>query len=410
MEIYYAFYPRLVTYQSIQGNGLKGGIKFEIKIWEKEQQRLILNNLSYIPLTIDDTTAPSFQKTFVSKSGYRLEFGDYKVQLFVKDSLGIRRNDSVSFDVKAHSFGPPITMSELDLCTNVKQSTNKDDPFYKNGLEVIPNPNLLFGATVAPMLFIYAELYHLDRDSTYAVKVAIAAMDGSIVKETMRQKKFGVRNAVEASTINVSSLPSGRYRCNVVLFNLDGSEVCRSAKPFYVYNPHIKPPPTSAGSMAATALAGMTFEELGDEFRKAKYLAAREDIALFNELSNIEGRRQFLGNFWTETEKGKPGKDPVTRMEYLNRVETANKRYRVLGKEGWQTDRGRVLLLNNEPDEIERFPSSEQNKPYEIWHYYRIENGVEFVFVDRSGFGEYLMVHSTKRGEFRDEQWQRYLQ
>ena len=46
----------------------------------------------------------------------------------------------------------------------------------------------------------------------------------------------------------------------------------------------------------------------------------------------------------------------------------------------------------------------------EIWHYYAIENGVDFVFVDRTGFGEYQLVHSTKRGELRDDDWQRFLQ
>jgi hypothetical protein len=68
------------------------------------------------------------------------------------------------------------------------------------------------------------------------------------------------------------------------------------------------------------------------------------------------------------------------------------------------------MILYAEPDEIERFPSSTSEKPYEIWHYYSIENGVEFIFVDRSAFGDYILVHSTKRGELRDDQWQRYLQ
>jgi len=45
-----------------------------------------------------------------------------------------------------------------------------------------------------------------------------------------------------------------------------------------------------------------------------------------------------------------------------------------------------------------------------VWYFYQIENGVEFYFVDRTGFNEYILVNSTKRGELRDDQWQRYLQ
>jgi len=94
----------------------------------------------------------------------------------------------------------------------------------------------------------------------------------------------------------------------------------------------------------------------------------------------------------------------------LQRILSANQRYRAMGREGWRTDRGRVLMIYDEPNEIERFPSAQNNKPYEIWYYYSIENGVQFIFIDRSGFGDYVLVHSTKRGELQDEEWQRYLQ
>jgi hypothetical protein len=94
---------------------------------------------------------------------------------------------------------------------------------------------------------------------------------------------------------------------------------------------------------------------------------------------------------------------------YLQRILSADQRFRALGRAGWRTDRGRVLALYAEPDEVERFPSSQDSKPYEVWRYYSIENGVEFTFVDRSGFGEHTLVHSTKRGELQDTEWQRFL-
>jgi hypothetical protein len=81
-----------------------------------------------------------------------------------------------------------------------------------------------------------------------------------------------------------------------------------------------------------------------------------------------------------------------------------------MGRDGWQTDRGRVYLLYAEPDDVQRFPSSDNGKPYEIWNYNQIESGVVFVFIDRNGFGDYQLVHSTKRGELQDESWQKYLQ
>ena len=87
----------------------------------------------------------------------------------------------------------------------------------------------------------------------------------------------------------------------------------------------------------------------------------------------------------------------------------ANERYRAIGRDGWRTDRGRIYIIYGEPDEIQRFPNSSDNKPYEIWNYNQIEGGVEFIFIDLSGFSEYTLVHSTKRGEIQDPSWQQLL-
>ena len=38
-------------------------------------------------------------------------------------------------------------------------------------------------------------------------------------------------------------------------------------------------------------------------------------------------------------------------------------------KDGYRTDRGRVYLIYGEPDQIDRFPSETNMKPYEVWYY-----------------------------------------
>ena len=127
---------------------------------------------------------------------------------------------------------------------------------------------------------------------------------------------------------------------------------------------------------------------------------------MFANITSDEGRREFLARMWLDLEAGRDGRPPITRTEYYRRVSIANQRYHAFSKEGWRTDRGRVFILYSDPDDIERVPASERSKPYEIWHYNSIENGVIFVFLERSGFGDYILVHSTKRGEVQDENWE----
>ena len=50
-----------------------------------------------------------------------------------------------------------------------------------------------------------------------------------------------------------------------------------------------------------------------------------------------------------------------------------------------------------------------ETKPYEIWRYESIEGGVIFIFGDITGFSDYQLLHSTKRGELRDEYWVRRI-
>ena len=43
---------------------------------------------------------------------------------------------------------------------------------------------------------------------------------------------------------------------------------------------------------------------------------------------------------------------------------------------------------------------------HEIWIYQQVEGGVQFVFVDKTGFGALDLVHSTKKGEIKSPHWQ----
>jgi GWxTD domain-containing protein len=296
----------------------------------------------------------------------------------------------------------------VDLCSSIEPSTDKKDPFYKNSYSVIPNPSLFFGATGIPVVFTYAELYDLVPGMPYSLALEVLDGKNQVLKSRVRSRQFSIRNAVDVSTLNVAGIQSGKFRFVLRISDSTGKEIARTEKPIFVFNPGLPQVSASPTSARAAELAGMT-DELAEEFREAQYLAVDKDIKLFKNITSADGRREYLATFWGEIESGQRGVRDMTRALYLSRIKTANERFRAMGKLGWRSDRGRVHILFGEPDEIQRFPSSEGNKPYEIWNYYQLENGVIFAFIDRTGFGDYVLVHSTKRGELQDEGWERYL-
>ena len=152
----------------------------------------------------------------------------------------------------------------------------------------------------------------------------------------------------------------------------------------------------------------MTEEELDLEFDQAKYIAERDEVRTWNRL-NLEGKREYIKEFWAKRDEtpGTPANE--FKEEYLGRVQLVNQMFRGTFREGWKSDRGRIMLIYGKPDEIERFPGSSDAKEYHFWNYYSIQGGVQFVFVDKRGMNDLELVHSTARGELYDPDWTRWI-
>ena len=408
LEIGTVFYTKQIALAK-DSTGYRGNIELKIKIKNTLTDKYVRGERFHLPFVLQDTLSAQIDKSIVNKFIYVLECGSYLLELGGFDQSNPSRSDSVKIPVTIFPRPQMVALSDVDLSSNISESTDKTNPFYKNSFLVVPNPTLVFGRMNYPVVFHYVEVHNLNKDSLYTVEIAVKDQNGKIQKSTNRQKRYGVENAVEVGTTAIMNLPSGKYLYQVRI--LDGclKEVVIAKRQFFINNPHVKQA-TSRISVKAAEFIGASADELAKEFRTAKYLATDQEIKMFSNVSSVEGRREFLAKFWSDIESGQHGTTVVTRAIYLDRVITANQRYRALGKEGWQTDRGRVYLLYAEPDEVERFPSSENGKPYEIWNYNQIESGVVFVFIDRNGFGDYTLFHSTKRGEIQDDSWQNYLQ
>ncbi|MCH8125244.1 GWxTD domain-containing protein, partial [candidate division KSB1 bacterium] len=296
----------------------------------------------------------------------------------------------------------------LALCKPVDSSPNKHNLFYKNTLEVVPYPILIFGATTVPVVTHYIEIYNAKPMHAYTVSTEIFDSEGRSIRKKTKQRTFKHKDSIEVGTTPVTAYQSGKYNFRFSLLDSSGNEVIKTDKYFFIYNPHLHAllDPLAHSKASFDSLSD---EQLNHEFEVARYVATELEMEMFKQLESVGAKSKFMYEFWLRTAEGRGEFPPIMRNEYLARVEGANARYRSMGKDGWQTDRGRIFLIYAQPDEIERIPSESDSKPYEVWRYFKIESGVEFVFVDR-GYSGLELVHSTKRGEFMDDGWRRYLQ
>jgi len=303
------------------------------------------------------------------------------------------------------------SLSDIQIASRIIQdSENKESLFYKNTMEVIPAPNLLFGES-QPVVYYYTELYNLQTaQGNIDLHAFVYNASGKAVFSKNKIFTNKTESRVEVNTINISKMPTGAYTLVLVATDSAASNKAFSSKKFFIYNPAIVDSSFKQmgnSDFMASQFAILSIEECDHIFAQSKYLASRDQIKQFSKLSSVEGKREFLHRFWKGKDETPETPENETFMNYFSRVEKANEKYSAMKKDGWKTDRGRVYLLYGEPSEIERYPNQTDSKPYEIWVYHNLEGGVIFVFADLTGFSDYQLINSTMRGELRDDDWQR---
>ena len=407
LEIYYGFHPLHISFNFID-NEFQGGIILSTKIMDKKTDKFVIDERLNLKIAESDTSELWYKFPIINKYNYVLPAGDYTIEILAIDSLGTSRRDSIKLDLKIEPYGAELTSSDIEMCNKITSSDKKDGQFYKNSLEVVPHPSLIFGSATAPAMFYYVEIYHLDTDENYTIKTEIINSNGSVARQKIKPRKFPSANSIEVGTIPTTSYSSGKYEFQFIILDENQRELVKTIKVFYIFNPHIETALQASLEPDKETFEMMSAMELSQEFDYAKYVATDLEKEIFENLDSNQAKLDFLFKLWLKIEKGRAEIPGIRRYAYLDRIKTANEKYKALGKEGWRTDRGRIHVIYGEADETERIPSDANTKPHELWKYHTIENGVEFIFIDL-GYGAYRLVHSTKRGELFDQNWQQYL-
>jgi len=332
--------------------------------------------------------------------------GDYALEVKVRDTNSTREG---SADLKVHV--PPfkkdkLTLSQIEFAVQIEPDTS-DHKFVKNGQRTTPNPMRIYGINW-PMLFFYAEIYNLSMTgtgpSTYTMQYAILDEAGNIVKEYPAKniQKPGTSSILSGGA-NVGVLPGSMYDLRLkVVDNATAQEVV-SQRRFQVLKP------VSAEAGTAEASQTLIAEDIKREVKIIQYIISKEEQRVFKDL-NLEGKGKFLEEFWKRKDPNPETSVNEFREEYMRRFEEANRLFSEGKREGWKSDFGRVFIVYGKPDDVERHANEIDLKPYEVWYYFNIEGGIQFVFGDLDGMDVYSLIHSTARNEVNDPDYFRWLQ
>ncbi|HEY9166118.1 MAG TPA: GWxTD domain-containing protein [Candidatus Kryptonia bacterium] len=369
-----------------------------------------------IPISISDTSSISGSSKLVTITRLLFRPGRYSGAIYAEFGDSTTVLDSANLRLEVRNFpGSMLTLSDIELCSEISNETSDKDVYGKNTLHVVPNPKAIYGLGM-PVLSSYAEVYGLAKraDSTeYAITWNVIDTYGRIVKSRSSHGLGTSTSLVELGSMNISDLASGKYAVELLVADSVSRGSAFSSQYFFVYNPYVKQPPTPAGTnvdVISSPFFTMGGEELDDLFHAASYLASPQQSSFYQKLETLDAKRAFMAQFWNEQNRKEGFGGFNSWAEFDKRFTYVNQKYKTAFRAGWLTDRGRVYIDYGQPDDIDRHPSTAGSKPYEIWSYNGIENGVVFIFADLTGFNNYALIHSTKQGEVDDPDWQRYVQ
>jgi GWxTD domain-containing protein len=404
IEFYYSYSTKFLETKIIDGKPYTE-LLMKFLIVDNLSDEVVIDRMWNMQSEIDENAKEHIQ---ISQTRFILKNSSYKVKIFLMDINNKSKTDSVTILLDIHDYPNDIVcISDIQFCTSIK-AIEKDTTniFYKNTFEVKPN---LFNIVDIeyPVLSYYLEVYNLSvekigKNLTTKYSITDNSNKEYITKSTTKAVKVG--NSVEAGVINVQKLIGGAY--NFVFFIIDenGNTVAKNSKRFYYYDPDVKSTAYDGATMLSEdEFAIMTEQEI-DLFQKQSIcIASRNEQVTYKQLKGLNSKQNYMRRFWYERRN-----DPLyNKATFMERLAYVNNKYRTKFSQGWDSDRGRVTLQYGIPQEsyIERGKETTKGKPYEVWFYPEVLNGVYFVFADESGFSKYLLMHSTHPNEVKDESW-----
>ncbi|HKA59853.1 MAG TPA: GWxTD domain-containing protein [Gemmatimonadales bacterium] len=342
---------------------------------------------------------------------FTVDSGAYEIRAITKDSASGRQSAAM-LPVQAFRTRPPV--SDLLLAPQIRRAAPGDTStgpgeLRKGDLLITAAPDLALSPTQAA-LFYYCEVY---RDSAGEVPWALRVRgeDGrAIVSTPATPAPIAVGGGVITGSVDLAGLPAGSYRLELVIGAPDS--VTRSASfrmaGFEVEQQMAQQAQTSA--VAGDVFSQMTEAELDTLFTPLFYLAPSSELTVYRGLT-LEGKRRFLREFWRQRDPtpGTPGNE--LQDGFYQRLAEANRRFREGGSAeipGWRTDRGRVFIVNGEPDEIMRRPVNGPSNPWEAWKYTR-PRPRKYVFYDQTRLGNYQLIYTDDRKEKGMPGWERMV-
>lgn len=349
-DTYKAYYEIVLEIMDADGNLQAGDIvKKEIVVhsYEETNARNIVN---------------------LNRFTFDLKPGNYELVLEITD-LDTKRHLTRNRDVELRNFeNATVAMSDLMFVDSIKFDSSQVTKVIPNMRKTLDEPSSEFG--------VFFELYNWNQD-TIKLNYGVYDLENSpLVSES---NIFDPRQKVIRKFIPLKNL-----------VNIPGSFVLV-----------VEAKANNAKTMARDKFfIQYTNESFSlESFRNSlAYMQCLKHITSNSDFSKIEKasakeRLKLIKQFWKERDPTPETEENELKEEFLRRVQFTLRHFHITTKDrpGWDTDRGKIYVIYGPPSEVQRESVDLGSNPFEVWYYKKIDK--RFIFLDKSGLGDYRLVH-----------------
>ena len=291
-----------------------------------------------------------------------LDPGQYLVGITLTD-LTSSRTYFREISAQLRNFERPVTLSDVVLLAGFDPERQSIVPYVSADVE-------------GGDLQMYYEVYTQERQSLLVTKTLLSQDGGS--QTNLPNRWTDTLNVDAGRHQQIASIPArnldfGQYDLTIMLKNLNGDILDQSFYPI---------------SVKWNGLS-MYLNDMEEAIDQLVYIARDGELREIKRAENAFERRKRFEAFWSERDPTPETVRNEALEEHYYRVDYSNQHF---GQQvpGWQSDRGHVFILHGHPDEVRRQTFSYNNKPWEVWYFFQI--GRQFMFVDKTGFGDFELV------------------
>ena len=415
--------PYLETYLSVNSNTLKliknsenyysGKVRVSINIYSN-------NNLYFSDKYILESPNYIFKDNnnlfFIDQQRIKLNNGHYVINFDIKDENQENDNNVIKHTKEMYVNYTNISISDIQLLERYEK-VDSINFLTKSGYNLYPTALNFYPKDYDSLLF-YFETYNtnLIKEKKYLINTYIENFDnGNVLSDyykIFRENSSDLKGKI--LKYSIKNLETGNYNLVCEIRDYKNKLICTKKK-FFQRSNNLNNKNTSN-----IIINDINFSrDITNIDTLKKYIDYLYPISNTNEdfnaknqfkYNNLELMQNYFFEFWVSRNPNNPF---FEWQNYLFQVKSVNKAYKNQKKKGYLTDRGRVYLQYGAPNSINKADDPSSTYPYEIWHYYKLNNqsNKKFVFVNKNpATNEFRLIYSNVTGESTNLEWIRKIE